>query len=68
MPRNVSASKMVQPWKNLNLPNSRTLHAAHASSVVMAESASSSVLMVPSVTLSQPCGHMPGSAPTRSKT
>ena len=25
------------------------------------------VLMVPSVTLSQPCGHMPGSAPTRSK-
>ncbi len=60
MHRNVSASRMVQAWKNLNLPNWRTLHAAQASSVVMAESASSSVLMVPSVTLSQPCGQVPG--------
>ena len=46
-------------WKNLNLPKSRTLHAAHASSVVMAESASKTVLIVPSVTLSQPWGHIP---------
>jgi hypothetical protein len=50
---------MVQAWKNLNLPNCPTLHATHASSVVMAESARMMVLAVPSVTSSQPCGHMP---------
>ena len=42
MPRNVSASSMVQAWKNLNLPNCPTLHATQASSVVMAESARTS--------------------------
>ena len=67
MHKNDSASNSVQAWKNLNLPNSRTLHATHASSVVMAESASMTVLMRAERTLSQPCGHVPGSAPTRSK-
>ena len=45
MHRNVSASSSVQAWKNLNFPNCPTLHATQAMSVVMAESASTSVLM-----------------------
>ena len=67
MPKKVSASKSVQAWKNLNLPNSRTLQAAQASSVVMAESASSTRIERAQRDIQPAVRPHAGRAPTRSR-
>ena len=56
MQTKVMASRSVQAWKTLNRPNWFILHDAQAMTVVMLEVISTSVLTVPTGTLSQPRG------------